>query len=221
MMSMSKKPQMIFPDSVQALSTVSVLRQADTKDNNDGDASSYIKDNPELEKILRDLYDDKDRDRLVGAMQTKYDVFVDDDAAVVYDVDEERQRRMEGKEEAPETRPDKYSKYDTSRKCIEFSSPKCQRQKLWLHPSDGASGVFDVEDLVEVLRGERCEDVVVMSVDASLNYVDHMVVATCRSRRHLRASAGLVRKVYKLRRQNLLDTDRLRETVPRIEGFQV
>ena len=78
-----------------------------------------------------------------------------------------------------------------------------------------------MEDLVEVLRGERCEDVVVMSVNASLNYVDHMVVATCKSRRHLRASAGLVRKVYKLRRQNLLDTDRLRESVPRIEGFQV
>merc|ERR1719400_2365580 len=56
---------------------------------------SYIKDNPELEKILRDLYDDQDRDKLMGAMASKFDVYRDDESPVIYDVDEERERRLE------------------------------------------------------------------------------------------------------------------------------
>ena len=102
--------------------SLSPLRLTDDKPPKEDEASSYIKDNPELEKILRDLYDDKDRDQLVGAMQTKFNLFKDDDSPVIYDVDEERERMMErrilGTEEEQEDdkRPDKYSKYDTSRK---------------------------------------------------------------------------------------------------------
>ena len=94
---------------------------------------------------------------------------------------------------------------------------KCINSSLF---PDGTTGVFDVEDLVELLRGEKCTDVVVMSVDKSLNYVDYMVVVTCKSTRHLRTSAGLVRKLFKVKRQKRLNTDQLVEPVPRIEGLQ-
>ena len=53
--------------------------------------------------------------------------------------------------------------------------------------SDGIRGVFDVEDLVDVLRVEKCADIVALSIDPKLGYVDHMVIATCRSKRHLRS----------------------------------
>ena len=53
--------------------------------------------------------------------------------------------------------------------------------------SDGIRGVFDVEDLVDVLRVEKCADIVALSIDPKLGYVDHMVIATCKSKRHLRS----------------------------------
>jgi len=76
--------------------------------------------------------------------------------------------------------------------------------------------VFDPEDLVEVLRAEKCRDIVVVSVPKELAYVDAIVVVTCTSRRHLRASATFVRKMFKLKRGSKAN---MKKEVPPIEGF--
>ena len=65
----------------------------------------------------------------------------------------------------------------------------------------GTAGVFEVEDLVAALRLEKCSDIWVIEVPARLNLYEHMVLASCRSRRHLRAASENVRKVYKLKRE--------------------
>jgi len=193
------------------LATSTALRSDEEKSDEGGNSTkTYIKDNPELEKILKDLYDDQDREKLVGAMQTKFNVFKDDDSPVIYDVDEEREIMLEKQllqeeevKRAGETEkhsPNQYYKYGLAH---------------------GSTGVFDVDGLVDVLVGENCQDVAVISIAEDLGYVDHMVIVTCKSKRHLRSAATLVRKMYKLRRQKLAGTKKLRsdDKVPRIEGI--
>ncbi|KAL1123907.1 hypothetical protein AAG570_001677 [Ranatra chinensis] len=75
----------------------------------------------------------------------------------------------------------------------------------------GVTGVFDIDDLVAVLTRDSASDIVVLRLPASLKYVDWLVVATGKSRRHLCGTAQLVRQAYKRRR---LSTD----PVPKIEG---
>lgn len=74
----------------------------------------------------------------------------------------------------------------------------------------GSTGVFDVEDLVDILRLENLQDVAVIRVPKEAAYVDHMVVATAKSARQMLASAEFVRRVFKKRSPG--------ETPPVVEG---
>lgn len=64
----------------------------------------------------------------------------------------------------------------------------------------GATGVFDVEELVELLRDENARDICVMSVPQEYSYVDYMVIVSGKSKRHLLAMAEFVKWVYKRKR---------------------
>jgi len=81
-----------------------LLRKDDDDGNDEEDSATkaYIKGNPELEKILKDLYDDtaptKSKDQLPSEFATKFDVYKDEDSPVIYDIDEERAIRMEQRE---------------------------------------------------------------------------------------------------------------------------
>ena len=61
----------------------------------------------------------------------------------------------------------------------------------------GESGVFDVDELVNVLRRENCFDIVALAIPKHINYVDHIVVASCRSSKHLVAVAEFTKKLFK------------------------
>ncbi len=63
--------------------------------------------------------------------------------------------------------------------------------------SGGDRGVFEISELASLLRRENCTDLFVVRVDPALAYVDYLVVATCRSRRHLMAVAEYLNKAYK------------------------
>lgn len=82
--------------------------------------------------------------------------------------------------------------------------------------SDGKTGVFDIEDLVAVLKRDNAENIFVCTVPKELKYVDHLVVVTARSHRHMKALAEFVRKMYKIKRQSR--PNQKKEMVPRIEG---
>lgn len=75
----------------------------------------------------------------------------------------------------------------------------------------GVNGVFEIEDLVEVLRRENADDIFVCTVPKELKYVDYMCVVTGRSQRHRAALAQFVRKLFKIKRQR-------GDILPKIEG---
>ncbi|CAD7003598.1 uncharacterized protein K12H4.2 [Ceratitis capitata] len=126
---------------------------------------------------------------VAGAVSHKYQIFNDEDATEIFDVEEERYRYQT--EQEP-----KLTEYE------EF---------VGLNLRHGKHGVFDIEDLVEVLRKESAEDIFVCSVPKDLKYVDYMVVCSGRSYRHMLAVAEFVRRIYKIKRNK-------GEVLPKIEG---
>lgn len=77
---------------------------------------------------------------------------------------------------------------------------------------DGKTGVFDIEDLMAVLKRDNAENIFVCTVPKELKYVDYLVVITARSQRHMRALAEFVRKMYKVKSNGKV------KNVPKIEG---
>uniref|UniRef100_A0A1I8PGQ6 Mitochondrial assembly of ribosomal large subunit protein 1 n=1 Tax=Stomoxys calcitrans TaxID=35570 RepID=A0A1I8PGQ6_STOCA len=126
---------------------------------------------------------------LTGAMSQKFKVFREEESPEILDVIEERERYQ--------TEDDADDMYDDA--------------YMGLNLKRGIHGVFDVEDLVDVLRRENAEDIFVCSVPKELKYVDYMVVCSGRSYRHMLATAEFVRRVFKIKRQK-------GDTLPKIEG---
>lgn len=82
---------------------------------------------------------------------------------------------------------------------------------IGLNLNHGLFGVFDIEDLVETLQHQQAEDIFVASVPKEIKYVDHMVIVSGRSQRHMQAIAQFVKRVFKHKRYS-------NEIVPKLEG---
>ncbi|XP_058124645.1 uncharacterized protein LOC131281403 [Anopheles ziemanni] len=126
------------------------------------------------------------------SIAAKYQVFRDVDSPVILDVDEERLLHEAGlsQPEKKDDLPDMYSGIDLSR---------------------GKSGVYEIEDLVTVLRLNSAINIFVCTVPKDIKYVDYLCIVSGRSVRHMRGLAEFVRKVYKMKRH---PTD----LIPKIEG---
>ena len=61
----------------------------------------------------------------------------------------------------------------------------------------GVTGVFDIDELVDVLRRENCFDIVTLAIPKHVNYVDYIVVTSCRSSKHCAAVAEFTKKLFK------------------------
>ncbi len=57
--------------------------------------------------------------------------------------------------------------------------------------------VFDIDELVEILREENALDIRVIKVPPEKNYVDYFVVVTGRSTRHLSAMTQCINKLVR------------------------
>lgn len=75
----------------------------------------------------------------------------------------------------------------------------------------GKTGVYDIEDLVELLKKENAIDLCVIKVPKEYSYVDYLCIVTGSSFRHMGGMADFVRKVYKLKRNP-------EDLIPAIEG---
>ncbi|XP_057373532.1 uncharacterized protein LOC130694466 [Daphnia carinata] len=75
----------------------------------------------------------------------------------------------------------------------------------------GTTGIFDIEEFVEILNQQKLQDIVVIAVPSQLSYVDYMVITTGKSPKQMTAVAEFLRKLSKRR---CLTTDLL----PVIEG---
>jgi len=60
--------------------------------------------------------------------------------------------------------------------------------------------VFDLAELVAVLREENARDICAIRIPRELHYVDSIVIATGKSTRHLSAMAAYIRWMYKRKR---------------------
>ncbi|KYM93091.1 Uncharacterized protein C7orf30 [Atta colombica] len=145
-----------------------------------------------------DDYEDKKDDtskntgyNLTGAMNIKYKVFHDKDADIILDVSEEQQKiLLEDLNKQEEKVHDPYAD---------------------INLEHGVTGVFDIDQLVELLERDKAKNIFVASVPKEYAYVDYIVVVTGNSQKHINALATFIRKVYKLKRyQN--------ELIPKIEG---
>ncbi|CAG9567361.1 unnamed protein product [Danaus chrysippus] len=75
----------------------------------------------------------------------------------------------------------------------------------------GTNGVYEIEDLVELLQRENSKDIFVATVPEDIHFVQHICVVSARSKRHILALAEFIRKVYK---KKCFKSD----PIPRIEG---
>lgn len=134
-----------------------------------------------------------------GSIANKYQVFRDVDATVILDVEEERQlqlqQNLDGEAEPEEPQP-------SNALPSVFNGINLQR---------GKTGVYDIDDLVTVLRLNNVENIFVCSVSQEIKYVDYICVVTGMSFRHMRGIAEFVRKIFKMKRN---PTD----IIPKIEG---
>jgi ribosomal silencing factor RsfS len=71
--------------------------------------------------------------------------------------------------------------------------------------------VFDIEEIVHILRREKLDNIFVASVPPDIKYVDYIVIVTGKSKRQMSAVAEFVRKLYKKKRHH-------HDLIPRIEG---
>lgn len=75
----------------------------------------------------------------------------------------------------------------------------------------GKTGVFEIDDLVDLLQRENSKDIFVAAVPQEIRYVDYICIVSGRSKRHIQALAEFVRKVYKKKCNK-------NDSIPRIEG---
>lgn len=73
----------------------------------------------------------------------------------------------------------------------------------------GQQGVFDVEEIVKVLKDENGIDVRVLDIPPVVRFVDHMVIVSGKSLRHMRAMAATIESLYKKKQLNSDRTFRL------------
>ncbi len=83
--------------------------------------------------------------------------------------------------------------------------------KEFLYLPGGVNGVFDVEELVDILRNEKAKHVVTIRIAPEFKYADYMVIVSARSEKHLYTMADYIRRLFKRKKH---ESDR----IPKIEG---
>jgi len=136
----------------------------------------------DLQDLLSEIYasEAKETTSLGG-----YSEYRDADAPVIYDVDEERTLRMEAQERGEVLEIDKHKERKTKYKYQEMTK------------THGERGVFEIEEIVQVLKGERITDVAVIKVPELKQYVDFLVIGTGRNSRQLFVASQIIKKLYK------------------------
>ncbi|XP_002741539.1 uncharacterized protein LOC100371996 [Saccoglossus kowalevskii] len=61
--------------------------------------------------------------------------------------------------------------------------------------------VFNIDELVEILREENTQDICVIEVPKHKQYVDYFVIVSCQSVRHLQATTQYINQMYKQKKR--------------------
>lgn len=125
--------------------------------------------------------DPKVRDLIYSAQFNAKKLYSDEDSTVILDILEKQQASQNGVKE-------EFEYYPENIKVDEFEG---------LNLTRGVTGVFDIEELVDVLRAEKLTDIAVVTVPQDKAYCDYLVIATAVSRRQSRAVSEFLKKLYK------------------------
>jgi len=176
-----------------------VKNSIETDETNKNENTEKVVSGKNISELLSELYGEEGEHQDKFSSVGGYKEYVDSDSGVIYDVDEEREIMRKAYAEGKPLDTDKKVK----------TSPALKYKHL--ADKRGERGVFDVPELVKLLKAEKIRDLAVMRIPASMNYADYMLVGTARSTRHLRTVTSLVVSVFKKKR---LETD----PIPRKEG---
>lgn len=164
-------------------------KSSDVVESSNESPKDNVSSGKNISQLLSELYGEAE-----GEKQEKissiggYKEYVDSDSGVIYDIDEERDIMRKAYLEGKPLQTDKKSKPSQAEKYKHLAHKRGER------------GVFEVGELVEVLQNERILDVAVISIPASRQYADYMVIGTARSTRHLRTVSSLLVSLYKSKR---------------------
>ncbi|CAF0798843.1 unnamed protein product [Didymodactylos carnosus] len=85
---------------------------------------------------------------------------------------------------------------------LEFDDKPLIKEQLRHHTERGETGVFDLDDLIEILRDERMRDICVIEIPPEKQYAQYLVLATAFSSRHLMNTSVYLNKLYKAKKHN-------------------
>jgi len=163
---------------------------ADNNANKDAvkDNGNNVSGGKNISQLLSELYGGEDEKKGNFSSVGGYKEYVDSDSGVIYDVDEEREIMKKAYLEGKPLLTDKKTKPSQAEKYKHLSHKRGER------------GVFEVSELVSLLKEEKITDLAVIKIPAYRQYADYMLVGTARSTRHLRTVSSLVVSVYKQKR---------------------
>lgn len=141
-----------------------------------------------LVKFHAEFYSKNSEYDLDVSKMLKYEKFQDKDSPTIFDIEEERKRNENENQEF--------------KKLHEFSDIILKR---------GVTGVFDIGELVDIIKQNKGQDVCVIAVPKELKYIDYMCSVTCRNAKHMLGIAEFIRKIYKRKRSQ-------EDPIPKIEG---
>ncbi len=61
----------------------------------------------------------------------------------------------------------------------------------------GKKGVFDLEEILEILRDERMKDICVIKIPPEQQYARYLILATAFSGRHLKSTSEYINKLVR------------------------
>jgi hypothetical protein len=114
------------------------------------------------------------------SFETKFKTFKDEDSEVILDVSEElilNEDKDESHEQLPQEIEEEFYLYQEKK-------PKTKLDKMNL--KRGITGVFDIQELVQLLRDENMKDIAVIKVPKEMRYCEFLVLANAKSLRHLK-----------------------------------
>lgn len=120
--------------------------------------------------------DKEEKDKILKpSIRSQFVEFRDEDAKVIFDVDEEMLKVKDVAEEE-----EVFLFQEKKKKKIDYSLMK-----------RGEKGVFDIHELVDMLRNERVKNIAVIQVPEHLRYTDYMVLGDAKSKRHMKVSLSV------------------------------
>uniref|UniRef100_A0A224XJA1 Mitochondrial assembly of ribosomal large subunit protein 1 n=1 Tax=Panstrongylus lignarius TaxID=156445 RepID=A0A224XJA1_9HEMI len=125
-----------------------------------------------ISKGIRCLSSDHDNSK---RFTNKYRVFKDEDSDIIFDVEEERLKKQQEVEIAKEN------------ESISLDKKICGH----------SYGEIDVQELVDFVKSNKAQNVVVIKLPPDLKYANFMILTSGSSRRQINGIAELIRKHFK------------------------